>query len=327
MGRFRMNNIKKYIKAFSHLRQDRARSKDYGGPAPHKPVLLLSIIDMIDHNQIISPVIQITPELVLSFKTHWSLLVDTQYVMNLAQPFYHLHNEPARFWHLTANSGYEKSMELGRKSFNSLVQVIECAEIDQDLYDLLRDKSNRNIFIHLLLENYFPDKTSYYFNSSRDNQDYIHAIERKITESSPLDYIAEYDNLDDEERFIGGGIFKKVVPCIYNYTCCVSGWRMDALADVQLIDAYHIVPFKVSHNDTISNGIPLCPNLHRAFDRGLFSIDQDFRVLVSDKFIETDNHPYGIKQFDGKRILLPEDKQCYPNLANFNWHRENRLLG
>jgi putative restriction endonuclease len=326
MGRFQMNNIKKYIKAFSHLRQDRARSKTYGGPAPHKPVLLLSIIDMIDSGQIVNRVIQITPELVLSFKTHWSLLVDTQYLMNLALPFYHLHNEPSEFWHLIANSGYEKSMELGRKSFNSLVQVIESAEIDQDLYDLLADQHNRNLFTHVLLQTYFPEKMSFYLNSNRDNQDNIHAIEKKITESSPLEYVTEYDNLDDEERFIRGGIFKKVVPRIYNYTCCVSGWRMDALADVQLIDACHIIPFKVSHNDTISNGIPLCPNLHRAFDRGLFSIDQDFRVIVSDKFIETENHPYSIKQFQGKKICLPEDPKFCPNPANFGWHRENRLL-
>lgn len=321
-----MNNIKKYIKAFSHLRQDRARSKDYGGPAPHKPVLLLSVIDMIGRGQIASRVIKITPELVLSFKTHWSLLVDTQYLMNLALPFYHLHNESSEFWHLTAHSGYEKSMESGRKSFNSLVQVIESAEINQDLYDLLADQHNRNLFIHVLLQTYFPEKMSFYLNSNRDSQENIHAIEKKITESSPIEYVTEYDNIDDEERFIRGGIFKKVVPRIYNYTCCVSGWRMDALADIQLIDACHIIPFKFSHNDTISNGIPLCPNLHRAFDRGLFSIDQDFRVIVSDKFIETENHPYSIKQFQGKKICLPEDPKFCPNPANFGWHRENRLL-
>ncbi|MFC4198185.1 HNH endonuclease [Pedobacter jamesrossensis] len=34
------------------------------------------------------------------------------------------------------------------------------------------------------------------------------------------------------------------------------------------------VPFNVSHNDKVTNGIALCPNLHRAFDRGLVSISR-----------------------------------------------------
>jgi putative restriction endonuclease len=305
---------------------DHAKKKIYGGPAPHKPVLLLTIIDMIDKGQITCRTIEITPELVLSFKTHWSLLVDTQYVVNLALPFYHLSNEPAGFWHLTPNPGYEKSLELGRKSFNSLVQVIDHADIEQDLYELLTDMDNRNLFINILLQTYFPDKKDYYLRNNRDCQGDFQAIEKKITESPPYEYIAEYDQLDDEERFTRGGIFKKVVPRIYNYTCCVSGWRIDILADIQMIDACHIIPFSISHNDTISNGIPLCPNLHRAFDRGLFSIDQDFCVSISERFMETANHPYSIRQFNGKRIILPEHERYYPNPANFDWHRKNRLL-
>ncbi|MDS4069326.1 MAG: HNH endonuclease [Candidatus Competibacter sp.] len=320
-----MKSISKYTKALHNLRLDRARGKIYGGPAPHKPVLLLSIIDMIDTGQITSRTIEITPELVLSFKTHWSLLVDTEYVMNLALPFYHLHNEPAGFWHLTANPGYEKSLELGRKSFNFLVQVIQHAEIDQDFYGLLSDKNTRNFFRNLLLETYFPDKVASYTKSKGSNQDDIDAIERKITESSSIQYVSEYENLGDEERFIRSGFFKKIVPSIYKFTCCISGWRTDVLADIQLIDACHIIPFNTSHDDTIGNGICLCPNLHRAFDRGLLSIDQNLCVVISNRFTETENHPYSIKQFHGKRIHLPENLLFFPNQANLEWHRKNIL--
>lgn len=320
-----MKTINKYIKALRSLRQDRAKMKNYGGPAPHKPVLLLSIIDMIDRGQITHRTVEITPELVLSFKTHWSLLVDTEYMMNLALPFYHLRNEPAWFWHLTANPGYEKSLELGRKSFNSLVEVIQYAELDRELYDLLIDTETRYFFRNLLLENYFPYKKISYINSNRDNQADIDAIEKKITESSSLQYAAEYDSLDEEERFVRSGFFKKVVPRTYNFTCCISGWRIDIVADVQLIDACHIIPFKTSHDDTIGNGIFLCPNLHRAFDRGLLSIDQNFCVLTSSRFKEIENHPYNIKQFHGKRIHLPENVLLYPNQTNLEWHRTNVL--
>lgn len=33
-------------------------------------------------------------------------------------------------------------------------------------------------------------------------------------------------------------------------------------------------------DDTIGNGLSLCPNLHHAFDRGLIAIDDEYRVLV-----------------------------------------------
>lgn len=44
------------------------------------------------------------------------------------------------------------------------------------------------------------------------------------------------------------------------------------------------------YNDTITNGIALCPNLHRAFDRGLIAIDDNFKVLVSQSFREDETN-------------------------------------
>jgi putative restriction endonuclease len=47
--------------------------------------------------------------------------------------------------------------------------------------------------------------------------------------------------------------------------------------------------------------------MHRAFDRGLIAIDDNYKVIVSKNFMETFSH-YSIKQYDRKEILLPEDK-------------------
>ncbi|MEK6546248.1 MAG: HNH endonuclease [Nitrospinota bacterium] len=87
-----------------------------------------------------------------------------------------------------------------------------------------------------------------------------------------------------------------------------------------MIDACHIIPFSESYDDTITNGIALCPNLHRAFDRGLISIDNNYKVMVSKKIIET-NSKYSLKQFKGKKILLPKEIRFYLKLANIEWHR------
>jgi putative restriction endonuclease len=93
-----------------------------------------------------------------------------------------------------------------------------------------------------------------------------------------------------------------------------------------MIDACHIVPFSESHDDTISNGISLCPNLHRAFDRGLISIDEDYKVIVSSSFSES-SVDYSIKQYEGKELFLPKDYEHFPSANNLLWHKNNSFRG
>jgi len=98
--------------------------------------------------------------------------------------------------------------------------------------------------------------------------------------------------------------------------------RIDATIAITMVDACHIVPFSISYDDTVTNGIALCPNLHRAFDRGLIAIDEDYRVVVSKSFKEVETS-YSIGAFEGKKIQLPRMKSYYPLGENFGWHRKN----
>ena len=125
-----------------------------------------------------------------------------------------------------------------------------------------------------------------------------------------------------EDRFVRSGFFKRTIPEVYQNTCCISGLRIDATTEIALIDACHIIPFSISQNDTIGNGICLCPNLHRAFDRGLISISEHYEVVVSNNFIEN-NSSYGIRQFEGKKIRLPDQQTFLPKIENFWWHQKN----
>ena len=133
-------------------------------------------------------------------------------------------------------------------------------------------------------------------------------------------YKKEFATLDEEEIFIRNGAFRKVVPRIYNQSCCISGMRIISTLEIQMVDACHIVPFSESHDDTISNGISLCPNLHRAFDRGLIAIDNDFKLIVSNKFSEAEME-YSITQYAQKTIMLPTNVRYHPAKSNLEWHR------
>ena len=77
--------------------------------------------------------------------------------------------------------------------------------------------------------------------------------------------------------------------------------------------------------DTIPNGISLSPNLHRAFDRGLLTINKDYVVRISPTVIEN-NSVYSITQFEGKSIKLPEKIKWYPSPHSLAWHNKEIFI-
>ena len=316
-----MNSIKKYITAFKKLRIDRSH-----GIAPHKPLLVLSILQAFQNNLIANQKIYITPELVSLFKTNWTLLVITNHDCRISYPFYYLKSD--KFWKLIPKSGFENINQMGSimKSFSNLNAAIEYAAIDEDLFLLMKDKKNNSILQQFILDEYFPDTRNNFNNSTERQQQIFGDIEGKILREDAVEYRSEIKKLmiqnNEEEIFLRGSLFKREIPKIYNNTCCISGMKIDAIISVSMVDACHIVPFSESYDDTITNGIALCPNLHRAFDRGLISIDENYKVVVSTVFCEIESI-YSIRAFENKEIKLPKLISYYLLKRNFKWHQEN----
>lgn len=323
MNNLKLKDLNYYLLKFKKLRRDRK----YGG-APHKPILLLSVINLFEVNPLQTNQIYITPELISSFKSNWAKLVDSNHHMIFALPFFHMQSDG--FWKLKANPGCEKWIEAksAMKSFSSLNVAVQYAEIDFELSRLLEDVECREILKHSLLEAYFPaTKYQYEKNSGQNN---LEEIIKNIREEPAAKYKQELSKLKaqldnaafEEEVFIRGSLFKREIPKIYNNTCSITGLRIDAVISVSMIDACHIVPFSESYDDTVSNGIALCPNLHRAFDRGLISIDNNYRVVMSRIFSEPTQSTHSILQFEGQQIKLPNEERYYPNQDNLAYHRK-----
>ncbi len=310
-----------YLKLFKSLRRDYS----YGG-APHKPILLLSIIQQIQKGLIYSNRIAITPELVLEFKSNWQKLVETPHIENFSLPFFHMKSES--FWRLVSKPGVEisKTSSGSVKSLMSLRNSIEFAEIDKDLFDLMKESSSRKILEEELLITYFKNTMNSYHSIGYDISG---QIEKQILTEESVEYTSKINELREtlskdhfeEEIFIRGGVFKKEIPRIYKYQCAVSGMRIETSINAQLVDACHIVPFAISNDDTISNGISLSPNIHRAFDRGLLTFNDKFQVRIS-PVIKENNSPFSLKQFEGQSIILPDNPNFYPSLEKIAWHRK-----
>ena len=64
---------------------------------------------------------------------------------------------------------------------------------------------------------------------------------------------------------------------IYEYTCAVCELNIQAASGESVTDAAHIVPFSVSYNDDVRNGMSLCKSHHWAFDAGLISVNEAYQ--------------------------------------------------
>ena len=318
----------KYSKQFKKLRRGPVKGM---GKAPHKPVLLLSIIQLIAKGIITTNKIFIDSHLMLAFKNNWKLLVHTGHSQNFALPFFHLRSEP--FWHLVTKPGKQLSLTSSKsiKSFNSLNESIAFAEIDKQLFQLLLLPENPVWFEQLLIESYFPDFKIYYKRPEKYSEEI--KIENEILYEPSKKYQAHIrelknkleDNQFEEEIFIRGNLFKKTVPKIYDYTCCISGLKINSTHNVQMVDACHIYPFSISNDDTVTNGIALSPTLHRAFDRGLITINSDFLVRISPT-IEEENSSFPLSAFEGKQILLPKNESWFPSQEALKWHNKEVFI-
>ncbi|MBX7182014.1 MAG: HNH endonuclease [Bacteroidia bacterium] len=316
-----MQPIQKYLQSFKRLRLDRAH-----GVAPHKPILLLSVLQAYQNNLIQDQRIYITPELVALFKANWNVLVTSKHDCRISYPFYYLKSD--KFWKLIPKLGFDNLDRMGSlvKSFSNLNAAVEFALIENDLFLLVIDKKSNAILQQFLLDEYFPETKNRFVNNSHQQLELFESIEGKILNEDSVEYRKEikdlFDQNNEEEIFIRGSLFKREIPKIYNNTCCISEMKVDATINVSMIDACHIIPFSISFDDTVTNGIALCPNLHRAFDRGLIAIDEQYKVIVSGAFKE-DSTIYSIKSFEGKELKLPNMKSYYPLMENFDWHRNN----
>ncbi len=87
------NRIPQYAALFSNLRIDKSAARYPAVTnhcAPHKPLLLLSVLDMFEKGGIQTNLIEPTPDLGGVFARYWSRVMPADRSGILALPFFHL---------------------------------------------------------------------------------------------------------------------------------------------------------------------------------------------------------------------------------------------
>jgi len=119
--------------------------------------------------------------------------------------------------------------------------------------------------------------------------------------------------------------FRHIVLGAYDFTCaaCEMKFRLGNLIEAT---AAHIVPKRKSGTDDPRNGLALCRTHHWAFDVGLFSLSDNYEVILSPVLNQADARNFTLLNLESKSILLPKNEVVQPHPKALAWHRTEVLL-
>lgn len=130
------------------------------------------------------------------------------------------------------------------------------------------------------------------------------------------------DALTETKRRVGQYFFRTSVLAAYGNKCCVTGLKAP-----ELLIASHIKPWKVSDAKTErtnpKNGLCLNALHDKAFDRGLITVDDKYRIVVSNRLKEIpmdEETQNWILYYDGQEISRPE--KFVPDKDFLHYHND-----
>lgn len=270
---------------------------------PHKPILLLVVLELIDEGLAVPDQIEWSRELRRRFEAMFEVVRSADDDTTPENPFYFLKTDG--FWRpFRRIQGKEVPLE-------DKPRVRECDTGSvfgrfQDHWVLLAgDCSARAVLRDSIIARFFPDKRHQLIGAAAgipvDEGEAVVAIRKAA--------------------------FRSILVKLYDHQCSACGLRV-RIPEVEFtyVDAAHLVPFAATQDDRPHNGICLCKNHHWAMDNRLIAPSPDYTWLVSPRLDRRRSQGEAeLLDLAGRPILRPSDDAYLPSLEGRIW-RVGRLL-
>jgi putative restriction endonuclease len=300
-----MTSADEWLAKLARLKVDRAR----GDPAPHKPLLLLVVLDLAEQEQLPdNGELPLTPELAFRFCSFWGVVAHRRAQRpDVRYPFHHLQSD-----------GLWQAFAAGRTPSPDR-RMTRCVVLPADLVALMRDPAWREQARRILIARYFQpeERTALYA-----------AVGLPVPSEEEIEQDARSGE-SEAARTRGRELrFRVNVVAAYKYTCALTGYRLTTIAGSSIVDAAHIHQFAKSRNNDPCNGLALCKNAHWLFDNGLWTLTDAYTVLVAEgEFAEDSPDQKALSAYQGQRIRLPGNPVLWPSPVYLAWHREHKFQG
>lgn len=295
-----VSDADRWLQRMRRLRVDRDALK---GVAPHKPLLLLSVLDALEAGEITGEVVALSAGLVMRFQNFWPIVQARRGNRgDIRMPFHALGTDG--IWSVED--------EEGRPSRARPTSVR--ARLPADLQALLADPGFRLRLRRELVARYFLAGEAVALRVALGFDAGAGEAPRFEEETAG----------EAAARAAGRSArFKNLVVSGYQYTCVLTGYRLATVEQAGIVEAAHIHAFSSSHNDDPDNGLALTPTAHALFDLGLWTLSDEGRIWVKPRRDFEESTPPGgfsLRALDGLPARLTAAR-IQPSPRNLRWHR------
>jgi putative restriction endonuclease len=310
MSRAHRKDISEAIEALYRLNVAVIGSGTARHERPHKPVLLLAVIDLVAQGEATPERIPWDMNLRARFSLYFELVRQQNDQCTPENPFFYLRQEK---WWLPFRQDGQVSVPL--EATPTVAQAncrVVFAKITSPIANWIITPADRLFLREALITRYFPHAREVLSP---------HFMEGSVQEASPA---AESDDDANVSPGRSAGFRRKILE-IYDCQCAACGLRikLPEIADLTFVDAAHLIPFEVEHNDHPTNGIALCKNHHWAMDRFLIAPCPDGVWKVSTTLVA--RRSPGEKELidlQNEPVLKPSERAFYPAEAALAWRCE-----
>ena len=149
---FNNNTNASYVELFRNL----STGVQNGVKLPHKAVLLLSILTLVDNGAITDNKILLDKIIANAFASTWKDYLHNTKIPSVWIPFWYMKSEP--FWHFKALADENVLQNLlcfaGHPSVGQMRSVIKYAYVDEELFSIMLDRDERSKLKETLIETY-----------------------------------------------------------------------------------------------------------------------------------------------------------------------------
>ncbi|MDF2926604.1 MAG: endonuclease [Paenibacillaceae bacterium] len=259
--------------------------KKNGQRAPHKPLLILYALARLQQHAVSLPYEQVRVKL-------------KQLLMEFGPPRKSYHPEEP-FVRLVTDGIWETNSWIDKRQFSDrqlLADQVAGGFSSEVIWLLQGNHALIQELAELLLHDHFPE-----------------SMHQDILEEVGLDFTVGKKRPRDPQ-------FRERILRAYEYSCAVCGFNVRLGHHLVGIDAAHIQWHQAGGPDTVDNGIALCSLHHKLFDRGVFSINEERRLIAAEAAHGTKGFEEWLMRFHDHEIKRPIRPEYQPEARYMGWH-------
>jgi putative restriction endonuclease len=212
---------------------------------------------------------------------------------------------------------------MGRSANSIALRLVNFASVDPALKARgIKGMDGGTKIVQPIWDEFYENQEELLFRSEQ-----ILAGKENISiENKYNDVLSDLKEIKGEEKLrivktrVNQSVFREIVLANYSTKCAITG-----IETPELLLASHIIPWSENEKERLNpeNGICLSPLYDKAFDKGLITISDDYKIILSNDLKKNETKDFFVKHFkiiENQKILEPN--KYLPKIDFLHYHQD-----